>query len=93
MKYQGIIFDFDGVLIESEYVGNKQIADYLTAIGHPTSVADSMNHFMGLAGDAFIGAIERWIGRSLPEDFHQAHQTCFLANSVRCDVRCEPVFE
>jgi hypothetical protein len=26
------------VLIESEYLGNKQIADYLTAIGHPTSV-------------------------------------------------------
>ncbi|MBP1473577.1 OsmC family protein [Frateuria sp. MAH-13] len=24
---------------------------------------------------------------------HQAHETCFLANSVRCDVRCEPVFE
>jgi HAD superfamily hydrolase (TIGR01509 family) len=69
---EGIIFDFDGVLIESEYVGNKQIADYLTAIGHPTSVEDSMNHFMGLAGDAFIGAIERWIGRSLPEDFHEA---------------------
>ena len=24
------IFDFDGVLLESEYAGNKQIADYLT---------------------------------------------------------------
>jgi HAD superfamily hydrolase (TIGR01509 family) len=58
------------VLVESEYVGNKQIADYLTAIGHPTSVEDSMNAFMGLAGLDFIGAIERWIGRSLPEDFH-----------------------
>ena len=60
------------MLIESEYVGNKQIADYLTAIGHPTSVEDSMNNFMGLAGDAFIGAIERWIGRPLPQDFHGA---------------------
>jgi HAD superfamily hydrolase (TIGR01509 family) len=60
------------VLIESEYVGNKQIADYLTGIGHPTSVEDSMTHFMGLAGDDFIAAIERWIGRPLPEDFHGA---------------------
>lgn len=67
-----MIFDFDGVLVESEYVGNKQIADYLTAIGHPTSVEESMNHFMGLAGDAFIAAIERWIGRPLPEEFHGA---------------------
>ena len=72
MRYDAIIFDFDGVLIESEYVGNKQIADYLTAIGHPTSVEDSMNHFMGLAGRDFLGAIERWIGRTLPEDFHAA---------------------
>ena len=40
MRFEGLIFDFDGVLIESEYVGSKQIADYPTAIGHPTSVED-----------------------------------------------------
>ena len=72
MKYDALMLDFDGVLVESEYVGNKQIADYLTAIGHPTSVEDSMNNFMGLAGDPFIEAIERWIGRPLPDDFHGA---------------------
>jgi HAD superfamily hydrolase (TIGR01509 family) len=58
------------VLVESEYVGNKQIADYLTAIGHPTSVEQSMNNFMGLSGGDFIDAIERWIGRTLPDEFH-----------------------
>lgn len=72
MKFEAIIFDFDGVLIESEYVGNKQIADYLTAAGHPTSVEESMNNFMGLSGPDFIAAIERWIDRPLPEDFHSA---------------------
>ena len=58
------------MLVESEYVGNKQIADYLTAIGHPTSAEQSMNKFMGLSGSDFIDAIERWIGRTLPDDFH-----------------------
>ena len=72
MKFDAIIFDFDGVLIESEYVGNKQIADYLTGIGHPTSVEESMNNFMGLSDKPFVEAIERWIGRPLPEDFHRA---------------------
>ena len=72
MKYEGIIFDFDGVLIESEWAGNAQIADYLTGIGHPTSVEDSMHHFMGLSGEAFIAALERWIGRPLPDGFHDA---------------------
>jgi HAD superfamily hydrolase (TIGR01509 family) len=74
MKYDAIIFDFDGVLLESEYAGNKQIADYLTGIGHPTSPEESMANFMGLAGPDFHAAIEAWIGRSLPDDFHAARR-------------------
>jgi HAD superfamily hydrolase (TIGR01509 family) len=66
----GIIFDFDGVLLESEYAGNLQIAEYLTRIGHPTSAEDSIANFMGLSGADFIAAIERWIGRPVPEEFH-----------------------
>lgn len=72
MRFAGLIFDFDGVLLESEWAGNSQIADYLTGIGHPTSVEQSMHHFMGLAGPDFIAALERWIGRPLPADFHGA---------------------
>jgi HAD superfamily hydrolase (TIGR01509 family) len=60
------------VLIESEYAGNRQIAEYLTAKGHPTSVEQSMEQFMGLNGVDFVAAIEQWIGRPLPEDFHAA---------------------
>jgi HAD superfamily hydrolase (TIGR01509 family) len=70
IRFDGIIFDFDGVLLESEYAGNLQIAEYLTRIGHPTTAEHSMTHFMGLAGPAFLKAIEDWIGRPLPEDFH-----------------------
>jgi HAD superfamily hydrolase (TIGR01509 family) len=58
------------VLLESEYEGNRQIAEYLTNAGHPTSVEQSMENFMGLSGKDFLGAIERWIGKPLPEDFH-----------------------
>ena len=72
MKYDGLILDFDGVLLESEYAGNKQIADYLSSIGHPTTAEDSMSNFMGLSGRDFLEAIERWIGRPLPGDFHAA---------------------
>jgi HAD superfamily hydrolase (TIGR01509 family) len=72
MRFEALIFDFDGVLLESEWAGNRQIADYLTQIGHPTSVEESMNKFMGLAGLDFLAAIERWIGRPVPDDFHDA---------------------
>lgn len=60
------------MLLESEYAGNAQIADYLTARGHPTTAEQSMTHFMGLSGPDFTAAIERWIGRPLPADFHDA---------------------
>lgn len=74
MRFDALLFDFDGVLIESEYVGNKQIADYLTGIGHPTTPRESMDNFMGLSGADFIGAIERWIGRMLPDDFYSVRE-------------------
>jgi len=70
VRFAGIIFDFDGVLLESEYVGNQQLAAYLTGIGHPITPEQSMDQFMGLSGGAFIGAVEGWIGRPLPADFH-----------------------
>jgi beta-phosphoglucomutase-like phosphatase (HAD superfamily) len=72
LKFGGLILDFDGVLLESEYAGNKQIGEYLTGIGHPTSTEESMANFMGLSGRDFLLAVERWIGRPLPDDFHTA---------------------
>ena len=73
-KFAAILFDFDGVLIESEYAGNKQIADWLSANGHPTTPEDSMANFMGLAGKDFHAAIESWTGRPLPDAFHHARR-------------------
>ncbi len=72
MRFDGLIFDFDGVLLESEWAGNAQIASWLTGIGHPTSIEEAMREFMGLAGLNFVAAIERWIGGPVPDDFHDA---------------------
>jgi HAD superfamily hydrolase (TIGR01509 family) len=69
VRFAAILFDFDGVLIESEFIGNKHIADYLTSIGHPTTPEQSMANFMGYAGKDFLDRVEAWIGRALPEDF------------------------
>jgi len=74
MTYDAILFDFDGVLVESEAAGNRHLAQWLTAAGHPTTPEDAMTHYMGLAGTDFIAAIERRIGTTLPEDFHEARR-------------------
>ncbi|MDO7841423.1 HAD family hydrolase [Sphingomonas immobilis] len=74
MKFEGIIFDFDGVLIESEALGNAHLASYLTGIGHPISQEEAVTRFTGLAGADFIGAVERWIGKALGEDFYASRK-------------------
>ena len=74
MRPAALLFDFDGVLIESEWVGNRQIAEWLTRAGHPTTVEESMATFMGLAGVDFLQAIERWVGGPIPEGFHAARE-------------------
>jgi len=66
-----IIFDFDGVLIESEFHGNQLLADLLTELGHPTTVEEALNHFVGLSGPQFVAAVERRIGAPLPAEFHE----------------------
>jgi len=72
IRFDALIFDFDGVLLESEWAGNAQLAAWLTAAGHPTGVDQAMALFMGLSGGDFHAAVERWIGRPLPDDFHDA---------------------
>lgn len=74
VRFAALIFDFDGVLLESEFAGNAQIAAYLTRIGHPTTPQESMVRFMGLAGHDFLAAIEAYIGGPLPDDFQSARQ-------------------
>ncbi len=66
-----IIFDFDGVLLESEYEGNSHLAGLLTDLGYPTGVEEALTQFSGLNGADFIYAIEARIGTKLPPEFHE----------------------
>ena len=74
-----IIFDFDGVLLESEFEGNRQLAELLTDLGHRTSVEEALDQYVGLAGPQFVAAIERRIGTTLPDEFHHKRK----AQSIR----------
>jgi beta-phosphoglucomutase-like phosphatase (HAD superfamily) len=68
---EAIILDFDGVLLESEYEGNRHLAELLTDLGYPTRVEEALAHFTGLSGRDFIAAIEARIGAELPPEFHE----------------------
>lgn len=68
---QAIIFDFDGVLLESEFESNQHLAHLLTELGHPTEPEEALANFSGLAGKDFVAAIERRIGTALPPEFRE----------------------
>jgi HAD superfamily hydrolase (TIGR01509 family) len=72
MTPKAILFDFDGVLIDSEWVGNCFIAEHLTDAGFPTRPEEAIRHFMGTAGKSFEEAVERWIGESFPPSLAEA---------------------
>ena len=57
MRFEAIIFDFDGVLLESEFEANQMLAELLTRLGHPTSVAEAVEHYTGLAGQDFVDTV------------------------------------
>ena len=71
MRFAGIIFDFDGVLLESEFAGNRHLAELLTELGFETSVEDALTHYTGLSGRAFLDAIESRIRATLPPEFYE----------------------
>ena len=70
MRFDAIIFDFDGVLLESEFEANVQLAELLSGLGHHHTAAETIRHYTGLAGNDFVAAIERRIGTTLPSEFH-----------------------
>ena len=66
-----IIFDFDGVLLESEFEGNRQLAELLTEFGHRHTAEEAIRHYVGLAGPEFFAAVEARIGGTLPPAFYE----------------------
>jgi HAD superfamily hydrolase (TIGR01509 family) len=83
-----LIFDFDGVVADSETIANQSLADYLTAIGHPTSLDDAMRLFMGKRHADTLVAISTYIGRPIPDDFETAYR---VQNRVVMRERVRPV--
>lgn len=64
-----IIFDCDGVLIDSEIVSAEVNAEILTEYGYPITAAEMNSRFVGLTGPQIAAAIEEDLGRALPEEF------------------------
>lgn len=80
MRYELVIFDNDGVLVDSEPISNTILAEYLTELGHPTSYQESLRDYMGAAVHRVHDLVEERTGEKLPADFDETlHSRIFAA--------------
>lgn len=64
----GVIFDCDGVLVDSERITNGVWARLLTGIGLPMTTEQSLATFMGNSMPRCVAIVEEQLGRPAPAD-------------------------
>lgn len=74
MSFAAIIFDFDGVIADSEVRANRTLAESLTAIGLPTTYEECLRDYYGHNWQETQRRIEARFGRALPPDFREQHR-------------------
>ncbi len=69
-----VIFDCDGVLVDSEVISNDVLARALTAEGLPTTLAEARRDYQGLLLADIVLCAQAKLGRALPEDWLQRYE-------------------
>jgi FGGY-family pentulose kinase/HAD superfamily hydrolase (TIGR01509 family) len=64
-----IIFDCDGVLVDSETIALTRTRAALERYGLPLSLEETGERFLGVSGQSMRGMAERDLGEALPPDF------------------------
>jgi HAD superfamily hydrolase (TIGR01509 family) len=69
-----VIFDCDGVLVDSEPLANQSFSRALKPHGLDWSVEETMRRLMGRSLKSCVEIVEAEIGRRLPDDFVESMQ-------------------
>ena len=74
-----VIFDCDGVLVDSEVISCRVHADVLTRYGYPISAEQVRQRFLGRSAREATAEVERELGRPLAESYDLDQRTTLLA--------------
>jgi HAD superfamily hydrolase (TIGR01509 family) len=87
--FELVIFDCDGVLVDSERIAVRVEAELLTELGWPLSQAEVVERFMGRTDEFMDEAIVAQLGDRLPADwkdqFQRRYRAAFAAELVPVD--------
>jgi HAD superfamily hydrolase (TIGR01509 family) len=73
-----VIFDCDGVLVDSEVLSSRAHAEALTRHGYPITAEQERDRFLGVSDREARLIIEAETGRKLPDDFENQMQQAAL---------------
>jgi HAD superfamily hydrolase (TIGR01509 family) len=73
-----VIFDCDGVLVDSEVISCRVHAEVLTQHGYPITAEQVSSRFMGRSALDAHGEVERELGRALPDGFEELRKQAVL---------------
>lgn len=78
-----VIFDNDGVLVDSERLANGILADLLTEAGLPYTLEQAVHEFMGGTMARVRASAEPRLGRPLPADFEDRYHARLFEGFAR----------
>ena len=81
-----LIFDFDGVIADSEAIANTVLAETVTGLGHATTLDQALTRYMGRRWGEVVAEIEAAIGKPLPGNFSDQLKLATL-NRFRTDLK------
>jgi HAD superfamily hydrolase (TIGR01509 family) len=74
IAFDAVLFDCDGVLVDSEPIANRVLTHSLNRLGLALTQAETEHHFVGLPLLQSMARIEALLGRSLPADWYPQYQ-------------------
>ena len=75
MKYKCIIFDCDGILVDSEEISNSILAQMVRDLGFELDASYALKYFTGRSLKSNFDHIESIIEQRLPPTFEQEYRT------------------
>jgi HAD superfamily hydrolase (TIGR01509 family) len=69
-----VIFDCDGVLVDSEIITNRVFAKMLNELGVPITVEETIDKFVGRSMSHCLEIIAGLLGRAVPDHFAPQYQ-------------------
>ncbi len=83
MNWGLIIFDCDGVLVDSEPIADRIFLEVLSSEGFPLSMEDSKEWFTGYSLKSCLETVEKHFGKPVPEHLPQKYYDALFAEFKR----------